>query len=168
MKTRNLIIMAVIMFGSSTLFSCTDSCNKKLGDTFNSIEAASALLNTTNQNVSLVFNTNTLTDLPEQYFIDGILYDELALVDSSKVDTFYSTSEKMKIVLTESEAPELNSTQSYKFQFHFGDRRTYIDCKHPGMADSYQLDLNFDLTNNNSNLDILNFSWVEYHSAGAF
>lgn len=164
---KNIITLAILIASASMMVSCTDTCNKKLGDTFTSVDVSNTNLDINTQNVSLVFNTNTLSDLPEMYFLDGRLYEDVALVDSSKVDTFYATSNKIEIVLKSSEAPELSESKSYKYQMHFGDRRNYIDCKHPGMADSYQLDLIFDLTNSNSIFEISNFKWEEFHSAGA-
>lgn len=167
MKIYNVIVITIILIVSSTLYSCTDSCNKKLGDTFNSIEVSSSTLNTTNQKVEIVFNMGTLSDLPEKYYIDGTFYDPKTSIGETQVDSSYITSNKIEMIIAENQVPTLNTSKSYSYQIHFGDRKDYIDCKHPGMSDSYLLDLNFDLKNNNSSLEISNFKWKENHSAGA-
>ncbi len=151
--------MSVLIIANS-LTSCTDTCNKKLGDTFYSVEKGSTTI-LSSQNLKLDFKTSTLSDLPEQYFSDIFLFDD------SVLDSLYASKTNVGIIIKQADLPAINDTKNFKYQLSFGDRRTYIDCKHPGMSDTYQLDLNFDLKNNNSIYEMSNFTWEEFHSAGA-
>lgn len=158
------------------LMSCgKDTCNSTLGDTFKQVELEKTEFNQTG-NASITWSLETLADLPEAYFNDAFLnkverdrFGEARLNSGDKVQNFIMDQTSLSISLNQEEAPRLGKSETYYFYFTLFDRINYIDCTHPGSADTYFLNLELEMQRINADsLAVIQFTWEEDYSAGGF
>lgn len=162
MNLKYLIILATVTCSVAT--SCVkDTCNGTLGNTFEAIEIDSAYLNTDDL-VTLSASMVTLDDLPAEYFEAVIAIDTDTTVI---INSIVATKTNIKLTMVNSIVPEVNEDADLSFDFMFGDRKTYIDCKHSGSSDAYFLELTFNLNHlEGGQFEISNFTWSEIFAAG--
>lgn len=162
MKLKYLLILATVT--SFSLTSCVkDTCNGALGNTFQSVEYNSALLNGDSL-VTINVSLATLDDLPADYFTDVGPLDEHTNVITNSVTV---TKTNLELTLTDSIVPTVNENVDLIFNFVFGDRRNYIDCQHSGSSDSYFLELVFNLEQVEEGVfEVSDFNWNEIFAAG--
>ena len=143
-----------------------DTCNQKIGDTFNSIEKPE-ILSTNDSNLVLFdLSISTNSSLPTEYFEAGTLFN---IQDTaSKVDSISISNSFIKFFIVQVDLPTIENTKSVSYTLFFPDRRDYIDCVHPGSSDAYELNINYSIHNSSGIYDISDFEWEENHRAGAF
>ncbi len=162
MKLKYLLILAAVT--SFSLTSCVkDTCNGALGNTFQSVEYNSVLLNADSL-VTINVSLATLDDLPTDYFTDVIPLDD----DTDAItNTVTVTKTNLELILTDSTVPAVSENVDLIFNFVFGDRRNYIDCQHSGSSDSYFLELMFNLEQVEAGVfEVSQFNWNEIFAAG--
>jgi len=149
-----------------------DTCNSKLGDTFQSLETP-----VINENISgineLMADMLTLDDLTNAYFeateLIGNNQDRFGndwQNDASIIEgiAFQKTHFKIKF-------KEVDLVDYGKIVLHFRlrDRKEFIDCDHGGSGDTYFLDIEFSVAEElEGELEVNNFQWEEDFKAGPY
>lgn len=150
------------------LWGCKDTCNTKYGKTFNSVLIDEAMYDGGGVDVVMSFNTSTLDGLPSEYFDEANLYANAAYELALDIDSVYTSNTTLKLTLNSSFVPSVNNSTDLSYVIIFNDRRSYLDCKHPGQNDSYQLNLGFTLKNIGGNqFELSNLEWNEEAHKGA-
>ncbi len=161
-----------------TFISCfkEDTCNEKLGDTFETVMLSSSGFNDEN-NFQIELALQTLEVLPPTYYSDAKLLTHKIYHtrknpqpnSSGKISTFQMTHEELQLILHRDSLPAVGDSASLFFFWELSDRRDYIDCMHPGSDDRYYLDLSMNLIRVlEDSLTIYNFDWNETLSLGGF
>ncbi len=159
---KNIFVSLIIL---SFITSCRDTCNKKYGNTFENVSFNSITYNTSDAELLLNLNCQTLNELPEIYFqtYEVILDSNSISTDSSSV-----TKNTISLMFSESKLPQVSKSVEINVNFQFEDRRNYLDCKHPGMNDSYILELKGIINREETNtFSLSSFSWNQYVNMGA-
>jgi len=160
MRKTIILFLGLTFLVSSCL---KDTCNQELGNTFNSI-AVDSVYTSTDSKTHLALNISTLDVLPLDYFIAP----KADSVTQLYINTVQMTKTTADLLLSEESLPDSSMRSVFNLVYSFGDRRTFIDCSHPGMSDRYQLHLNFELENEGTeNYVISSFTWEEFFLAGA-
>lgn len=156
----------IILFGFTlVLMSCRDTCNKKYGDTFESVTLGNVLIDNQDNKLHLNFGLTVLDDLPEGYF-----QSNSTEVDSSYIliDSIKITKQSLELIVNDTSLPSIDESNNLLLNINFEDRRTYLDCKHPGMNDEYILEIKGILKQNgDATFSLTDFTWTQYVNMGA-
>jgi len=153
-----------------------DTCNKKLGETFESLEVASAGFDE-NRNYKINISLQTLDTLPLSYFEDVVVIThkleyktfEVAPNSAGVLKDLQMSATDLQLTILQDSLPQTGETNSLLFYLEFPDRRAYIDCMHPGSDDRYQLDLEIDIERiSPDSIHISRFFWEERLELGGF
>ncbi len=153
-----------------------DTCNEKLGKTFESIGLTSAGFDK-EHNYKLNLSLQTLDTLPPPYFEEMVLlthkleYQTLEVAPNAAgvLKDLQISPTNLQLTILQDSLPQIGETDSLLFYLEFPDRRAYIDCMHPGSNDRYQLDL--EIAIERISLDSINinrFFWEERLELGGF
>lgn len=156
---RYCIFIIVMLFFNSCI---KDTCNKRLGDTFESVEFLDATI-TDNKRMVIRFELMTLDTLPISYFTDGDIRS------AREIDSTFIDKNELVIFYNDNQLPAVGESISNKIVADFRDRRRYIDCQHGGSDDSYTLDVIWTVTNvDNVSLSVTGIEWFETFFAGHY
>lgn len=163
MNTKKMKWLILILAAGFYTSSCVkDTCNGALGNTFSAILFDST--QTEDALLTVHFTVETLADLPENYFTDIVASDSATMSQTNAVTL---TQTALTLALSETAHPLPNETRDLNFTFALPDRRSFIDCQHPGSADIYFITISFTLYNNaDSTYELTNFIWEELFVAG--
>jgi len=161
MKTIKNSLQLVLVVGLSVLLvSCRDTCNKKHGKTFSSV-TLEEWDTTATGNLRVKLAMSTLPKLQNVYFEETFnnLTPKRAVnvIPSKERISFEVPKNWWRTILP----------NTFNGRFSFGDRRKYLDCKHPGQSDSYDLDFKFEVDTAGGKILLTNLRWEEIHKAGA-
>ncbi len=163
----SLLIVSLVI-----IFSCgKDTCN---GDTtFRSITLDSVQFNAHKQYI-VYFSIQTKDELPLDYLKNKTIINSLIDPYGQKWDNSFieldsvsfsqpsSSSLKNMILFLKKDSSFLGDTKEIYLHFYFPDRIGYLDCKHPGGPDKYELDMSFTISNSSSGIiHASSFKWNE-------
>ena len=165
-----ICICAFLLFSSAK--SCTkDTCN--IEDTFSQITLTKAPVKSVGDTVKIFLEFVLKTALPDGYF-------KAVVVDQGREDRFGNPWDNDFKHLFGVEMSASGATLNIKrdsikegsnqgsFHFKLPDRRSFIDCGHPGGADSYLLDLGFTILNTVNAYSAKDLNWKEELRKGPF
>lgn len=142
-----------------------DTCNEILGDTF--FDVLPGLVRDDGGEVTVSVHLVALDTLPELYFSEAAIVRNEALpggemISNDAAFTTLALSQKDSLVLRI--APAAFADGQAEVVVRYPDRRSFIDCSHPGSGDRYFLLLRLKV----EAATITGFSWEEFYAAGGF
>ena len=166
------LLFAGLLFVASAC-KTTDTCNRVLGTTFQSVLADTAVLEN-NGNLTLLFDWSTLTLLPDTYFSTASLlrseqspFNEEWINNHEQLDDWTADKTQLSLELNATIVPSIGATQLVSLHYRFPDRQEHIDCIHPGSGDSYYFDLTFTINRlDTTGFSITDVDWKETFSPG--
>lgn len=159
-----LLTLAAVFY----LASCAeDTCNEKLGDTFNDLTVDSTYLDSS-QYLNVNLKVNSSKHLPESYFNDCTLIESTndPFGGSWKnswemIDTVLFSKNTAQIRIRPEFIPAEGKTISLHLHLSFKDRAQYIDCTHGGSSDEYNLNLDFEIKRVKGRFKTSHLTWNE-------
>ncbi len=150
--------------------SCIPDTCTALGDTFQEIALDDVQVNGTGQLV-VSFYIDALNALPERYFEDGTIagtYISEEVDGFGDIESYVLGKERFVITFKTEALPLEGENKPVALAFDFRDRRWYVDCRHPGMSDSYHVLLKMEILNRGvEGFDLSSFEWSQYTAKGA-
>ncbi len=167
------LTIPILIIYCISLSSCTkDTCNSKLGDTFQSIDIPTISENVFDSYL-LQGNMETMDKLTEAYF------DSTTMIRSDK-DRFGVEWQNDNEIVADFQFSETDYSIEFietdianygKIVLHFKlrDREEFIDCEHGGSGDTYYLNIQFSIMESSiGELSVEDFQWEEAFNAGSY
>lgn len=170
----------IILFSSFVIFfsACKkeDTCNSRLGNTFNTISLDSSNFINVDNDFQINLSIQVLDTLPNEYFEDFILIKRKndlfgnPIQNSAEVLKGITVDKsKIEIVILQDSLPQIGAQNDLSLYLKFSDRMEYIDCIHPGSGDSYFLDLEMKMNRIfQDSIRLSEFTWKETLNKGGF
>jgi hypothetical protein len=169
-----VLTMSLLIF----LFSACkkdDTCNLKLGNTFDSISVDSSKF-IENDHFQINFFTQVLDTLPDEYFEDFILIKRDSDLFGNSIENSEKTikeiavnKSQIEIIILRDALPQIGEQEVLNFYLKFSDRKEYIDCFHLGSTDIYFLDLEINIRRVfMDSIYLSEFKWKETLNKGGF
>jgi hypothetical protein len=157
-KTGVLFILTILL--SLVLFfsGCRDTCNKKMGETFNDIRWSNFTYSPGLDKYVEGFSISVIDALPVEYLRTA----SQEPTDNAHIDSIaFPDVNQMNLYLHKSILPLKNSDVQIQFKMRMDDRRDFTNCVHPGETYKYDITVYFTIHNIDDVYTINNISWGE-------
>jgi hypothetical protein len=159
MKKKYILFKIVsISFILICILACRDTCDKKMGDTFDDIKWNSLTFSPRTDRYIAGFNIK----VNEALSVDYLRTASQESSNNTSIDSIaFPDKNQMSLYIYKSAIPNKNEKVHIQFIIKMGDRRDYTNCIHPGSPDKYEINFLFNINNDNDILDIDNIAWSE-------
>ena len=152
------VIPAVFFFIMILPSGCRDTCDRKMGSTFNDIRWKSFSYSSELDKYIACFSIDVIDALPADYLrtasqqpTGNSYIDSIAFPDVNQMNLYFD----------KSVIPFKNDIAIFQFKMTMGDRRDFTNCVHPGNPEKYEITVSFSINNVNNDVTIDNISWSE-------
>jgi hypothetical protein len=146
------------------ILACRDTCDKKMGDTFDDIKWNSLTFSLELDKYIASFNIT----VNEALSVDYLRTASQETSNNASIDSIaFPDINQMSLYIYKSAIPNKNEKVQMQFMMKMGDRRDYTNCIHPGSPDKYEISFSFTINNTNEILNIDNISWSESVDKGS-